>query len=256
MALPENLRFSLAGKIALVTGAGQGIGLAIAEELGHLGARVVLADRNDTVKDRAEDLQQRGMRSTAHVCDITNEQDVAGLMREIEATVAGLDILVNNAAVLIAKPVLKTDRSSWQKVIDTNLTASFFLAQAAVPLLQRRGGGSIINMSSIVGRTARVRLSAYIAAKAGIDGLTRSLACDLAGTGIRVNAVAPGFIVTEMSRTSNAEFENWVTATVPARRWGQPEDVAGVVAFLAMPAASYINGQTIYVDGGFTASTA
>ncbi len=246
---------SLSGRVALVTGASQGIGLAIARAFAAEGADLVIADRSDAVVERADELRGAGHDALALICDVTDEDDIARAFAAIDGGKGRLDILVNNAAVLISQPAQELTRTEWQRVIDTNLTACFFVAQSAARLMERQGSGRIINLSSIVGRVARTRLAAYIAAKAGIDGLTRALACDLAGRSITVNAIAPGFIETEMSRTGSTKFERWVQETVPARRWGRPEDIAGVAVFLASDAASYVNGQVIYVDGGFTAAS-
>ena len=246
-------RTSLRGKVALVTGAAQGIGLAIAQSLVGAGCSVVLADRDTAVEARAEELRSMGGTAQAVVGDVTGTDGAARLFGAVEAGPGRLDILVNNAAILRTGSAARMDRPTWQEVIDTNLSACFFMAQAAAVRMQRPAGGCIINMSSIVGRTARTGLSAYIAAKSGIDGLTRALALDFAGIGIRVNAIAPGFITTEMSRTDSAAFDQYVIGAVPAHRWGAAADIGAVAVFLASEAAAYVNGQTIYVDGGFTA---
>ncbi|MDR5654727.1 SDR family NAD(P)-dependent oxidoreductase [Ruixingdingia sedimenti] len=246
-------RFALDGKVALVTGAAQGIGLAIAQGYAAAGAEVVLSDRSPAVADAADALRAGGFRAHAVTADVTDPAGVDRMFRFVTEQAGGLDVLVNNAAILIAAPARRIDRAGWTRTIDTNLTACFFAAQAAAALMEPRGGGAIVNLSSIVGRQARKHLSAYIAAKAGIDGLTRALAGELAGTGITVNAIAPGFITTDMSRTGSPAFEQQIAGRIPSRRWGTPEDIAGVAVFLATGAASYVNGQTLYVDGGFTA---
>ena len=246
-------RFALHGKVALVTGAAQGIGLAIAQGYADAGAEVVLSDRSPAVTEAAEALRAEGFHAHSVIADVTDPESISRMFDAVVQQVGRLDVLVNNAAILISKSARTLGREDWTRTIDTNLTACFFMAQAAAALIERQGGGAIINLSSIVGRQARPKLSAYIAAKAGIDGLTRALAGELAGTGITVNAIAPGFITTEMSHTGNPAFEQRITDSVPAQRWGRPEDIAGVAVFLATEAAGYINGQTLYVDGGFTA---
>jgi len=245
-------QFDLSGKVALVTGSSQGLGLGIARGMAAAGANVVMADINENVLERAEQITKAGFKASALIADVTLEKDVTRMFTHIEKNAGRLDIVVNNAAILATNSPAAISRAEWQRVIDTNLTACFFVAQAAVPMIEKQGG-SIINMSSMVGRTARKHLSSYIAAKAGIDGLTRALAGDLAGTNINVNAIAPGFITSEMSQTNNESFDAYVSAAVPARRWGAPQDIANVSVFLASNAGAYVNGQTIYVDGGFTA---
>jgi len=244
---------SLTGKVALVTGASQGIGLAIARGLAQAGASILLADRNQAVAEQCTALKDAGYRAQAVQADVTDPSQVERMFADVSDAYGGLDILVNNAAILINNPAREYTRTEWQRVIETNLSACYFVAMEAVKLFDTSGGGAIINMSSIVGRNARRNLVPYITAKAGIDGLTRALTCDLARSGVRVNAIAPGFIESDMSQVDKPGFRDSIAKAVPAGRWGQPEDIANVAVFLAGPAASYIHGQTIYVDGGFSA---
>ncbi len=243
----------LTGKVALVTGASQGIGLAIARGLAQAGASIVLADKSQAVEEQCAALKDAGYRAQAVQADVTDPSDVERMFADVTDAFDGLDILVNNAAILLSSPARDYSRVEWQRVIETNLSACYFVAMEAVKLFDTSGGGTIINMSSIVGRNARRNLVPYITAKAGIDGLTRGLTCDLARSGVRVNAIAPGFIESDMSRVDKPGFRESIAKAVPAGRWGQPQDIANVAVFLAGPAASYIHGQTIYVDGGFSA---
>lgn len=245
---------SLKGKSALVTGASRGIGLAIARALANAGAHVVLADRDASVEKQAAAMRAQGLSASASVCDVTVESQTDQLFQDLGDQGHVPDVLVNNAAIMIAKPAASMDRIDWNRTLETNLTACFFLALKASKGMVERGGGRIINLSSIVGRVARPQLAAYISAKAGIDGMTRALCCEFAGANITVNAIAPGFITTEMSRTGSNRFDGYVKTAVPARRWGEPNDIADVALFLASDLARYVNGQTIYVDGGYTAA--
>lgn len=249
-------RFSLDGRVSLVTGAERGIGLAIAQALASAGSHVVLADRSETVHDRSAMFAAAGFACDTMVADVADGAQIECMVGHIASRHGRIDILVNNAAILVRKGALEISRDEWQSVIDVNLSACFFMAQAVARGMVERGFGRIINLSSIVSHTARSRLSPYIAAKGGISALTRALATDLAGTGVNVNAIAPGFIETQMSGSNDeTDFRRKVVESVPAGRWGQPEEVAGMAVVLASPAGDYVNGQTIFVDGGFTASS-
>jgi gluconate 5-dehydrogenase len=246
--------FSLRDKVAIITGAAQGIGLGIARAFAASNARVLLADKSAGVEKEAWKLQQTGLDAFSTVFDVTDEDAIKKLVTDVEAKFGTVDILVNNAGILIRTPTLDLERRDWQRVLDTNLSAAFFMSQAVGKIMVRWKRGRIINLGSIVGHVAKPNLAAYIAAKGGVAALTRALASDFAGTGVTVNSIAPGHIITPMSSATNEDFYNRIIRVVPAARFGTPEDIAAAAIFLASDAGSYINGQTIYVDGGFTAT--
>ena len=245
--------FDLRGRVAIVTGAAQGIGFGVARAFAASHARVLLADKSPEVKDAAGKLQQEGLDASAMIFDVTDEAAIAQLVADAQATFGVVDILVNNAAIVNRTPALELARRDWQRVLETNLSATFFMSQAMGKMMVAQRRGRIINMGSIAGFLARPNLAAYTATKGGIAALTRALASDFSGTGVTVNSIAPGNILTAMSSAVNEDFYNRVIRTVPAARFGIPEDIAAAAIFLASEAGSYVNGQTIYVDGGFTA---
>jgi gluconate 5-dehydrogenase len=249
--------FDLAGKTALVTGSGSGLGLAIARGLGAAGARVVLNGRNPAkLAAAAEALRRDGLAIELAPFDVADPKAVREGIAAIAARVAPIDILVNNAGIQHRAPVAEFGDEDWRRLMATNLDAPFYLARAVIPAMQARRAGKIINIASLMSSLARPTTVPYQVSKGGIAMLTRGLAVELAPHDIQVNAIAPGFFRTEMNAAlvANAEFNAWVERRTPAGRWAEPHEIAGAAVFLASPAARFVTGQILYVDGGFTAA--
>ena len=247
--------FDLTGKVALITGAYRGLGLAIARGLAQAGATVVLNGRRPAeLAAAAKRLGAEGLHASTAVFDVTDAAAIKRAIDGIEASYGHLDIVVNNAGIQRRSPIVAFPKQDWDDVMATNLTAPFLVSQAALPAMIARRAGKIIHIASMLSDLARPTVVPYMAAKGGVRQLTRGMAVELAPHNIQVNAIAPGYFATEMNRAllDNAEFDGWVKRRTPAGRWGEPHEIAGIAVFLASPAANYVTGQMIMIDGGMS----
>lgn len=247
-----NVDFS--DKVVLITGAGRGIGKALATAFAQAGARVAVNDINpESCAQTADEIVTSGGQALTCHADVANKLAVQAMLIDIEDRWGRVDILINNAGVEPHQPILKLDEWDWDRTLNVNLKGAFVCSQSAGRMMQRQGGGVIVNIASIAGRAAGLRdRSAYVASKTGLIGFTKECAREFAAYHIRVNAVCPGVIITEMTahlRQNEAQMEKWLE-DIPLRRLGEPDDVTGLVLFLCSDAARYITGQAIHVDGG------
>ena len=249
--------FDLKGRTALVTGSSRGLGRAIAEGMAKAGARIVV---NGTDPARVEtavgELRAAGLAAEGAAFDVTDEAAIVKAFEEFDQAGIEIDILVNNAGIQVRKPLVEFSSADWRKVIETNLTSAFIIGREAAKRMIPRKRGKIVNIASLASELARPTIAPYTAAKAGIKNLTKSMAVEWAASGIQANAIGPGYMLTDMNQAlmSNQDFNNWLMSRVPAKRWGNPDELVGAAIFLASSASNYVNGQTIYVDGGMLAA--
>ncbi|RMG04936.1 MAG: glucose 1-dehydrogenase [Nitrospirae bacterium] len=249
------MKIDLKDRVALVTGASRGIGREIAIALGRAGATVIVnyTKSEEKAKEVAEEINRAGSRAETFKADVSNPDDVEGLFRFIVDRFGVLHILVNNAGVIRDTLLASMRLSDWDKVVDTNLRGAFLCMQKAAEIMMPRGKGKIINISSVSAIRGGRGQTNYAAAKGGLISLTRSASVELAGKGIQVNAVLPGFIDTDMSRRVRKRAGERILEEIPIGRFGNPEDVAPLVVFLSSDYADYITGQAVAVDGGMSA---
>ena len=243
---------SPAARVALVTGSSRGLGRAIALELGRRGCTVAVhyGSSEGPAREVAGVLEAAGARAEIFSGDVSDPEACAALVKEVTASLGSLDILVNNAGITRDTLALRMKTEDWDAVLDTNLSSAFHLAKAALRGMLRGQWGRIVNISSVVGIRGNVGQANYVASKAGLIGLTKALAFEYAAKGVTVNAVAPGFITSDMTAELSDDLKESYLSLIPAGRFGEPQEVAAAVAFLASEDAAYVNGQTLTVDGG------
>lgn len=249
--------FDLSGRRALVTGSSRSIGAALADGLARAGAEVVLNGRDLGALERARDAlaDRTGARAHAYAFDVTDEDQVERAVAAVEREVGPIDILVNNTGVQHRQPLLDLRLDDWQRILHTNLTSAFLVARAVARGMVRRGHGKIINVCSVQTWLARPGIAAYAASKGGLAMLTKSMCAEWAPSGVAVNGLAPGYVVTELTRplVDDEEFDAWIRGRTPAGRWASVDDLVGTLVWLAAPASDFVHGQVIAVDGGLTA---
>ncbi len=256
MAIGPHLEalFSLEGRVAIVTGSGRGLGWGIALLLAKAGATVVINDINQSaVDDRVHELARLGLKGDGRAFDVTNHKLARSVIDELVIKHGSIDIVVNNAGIQNRKPIVDYSPEEWDALQQTHVGGTFNVTQAAVRHMIAGGrGGRIVNLGSMATQSSRVPMAAYVAAKGALTAMTRALASELGAQGITCNALAPGFMATEFTKslTENEEFSSFVRTRVPVGRWGTPDDIAPAVLYLVSPAASYVNGAILQIDGG------
>ncbi|MBR5116327.1 MAG: gluconate 5-dehydrogenase [Lachnospiraceae bacterium] len=255
-------KFKLDGKVAWITGASYGLGLAYAQAYAEAGAKIAFNDINQELVDRGlAEYKKLGIDVYGAVCDVTKEDQVVQFVKDVEANLGTIDILVNNAGIIKRIPMTEMTVDQWNQVISVDLTGPFICSKAVLPGMIKKGAGKIINACSMMSELGRETVSAYAAAKGGLKMLTRNICSEYGQFNIQCNAIGPGYIATPQTaplRERGADgsmhpFDRFIRSKTPAQRWGQTEDLMGLAVFLASPASDFINGQVVYIDGGILA---
>jgi gluconate 5-dehydrogenase len=247
--------FDLTGRTALITGSTRGIGFALAKGLAQSGAKVIVNSRKqDDVTAAVAELKKQGLSCEGAAFDVADEASVEAAFAGFDTRGLAVDILINNAGIQHRQPMVDLPLADWQRVINTNLTSAFLTGRAAAKrMIARKSGGKIINIGSLTSEAARATVAPYTVAKGGIKMLSKAMAAEWAQFDIQANSIGPGYIVTDMNEAlvNNPTFDAWVKSSNPAQRWGRPDELVGTAIFLASAASNYVNGQIIYVDGGW-----
>lgn len=251
-------KFSLKGKVALITGASHGIGYAIAKAYADAGATIVVnGSRQVSVDTALENYKKDGINAHGYVCNVTSEEQVQEMVRKIEREVGVIDILVNNAGIIKRIPMCDMTAEEFREVVDVDLNAPFILSKAVIPGMMKKGHGKIINICSMTSELGRETVSAYAAAKGGLKMLTKNIASEYGEYNIQCNGLGPGYIETSQTAALRQEehpFNDFIIGRTPAARWGTPDDMTGPAVFLASEASDFVNGHILYVDGGILAT--
>ena len=250
--------FDLTGKVALVTGAVHGLGMAMAKGLGNAGATIVVNNYSKDALDAAvNEYRAGGLNAYGYVFDVTDDKAVEASIAKIEAEVGPIDILVNNAGIIKRTPIVEMEAEDFRTVIDVDLVGPFIVSKYVAKGMIKRGGGKIINICSMMSELGRDTVSAYAAAKGGLKMLTRSMATEWAKFNIQTNGIGPGYFATSQTapiRVDGHPFNEFIIKRTPASRWGDPEDLQGAAIFLSSKASDFVNGHVVYVDGGILAT--
>ena len=255
-------KFSLEGKVALVTGAAYGIGFAMAEAFAQAGAKIAFNCRSEHHLEQAlSEYKAKGIDARGYICDVTKEEDVKAMVADIAKELGVIDILVNNAGIIKRIPMTEMSVEEFKQVIDIDLNAPFIMSKAVIPGMIKKGHGKIINVCSMMSELGRETVSAYAAAKGGLKMLTRNICSEFGEHNIQCNGIGPGYIATPQTAPlreiqpdgSRHPFDRFIIAKTPAARWGTPEDLMGPAVFLASDASDFVNGHILYVDGGILA---
>ena len=250
--------FDLTGKVALVTGAVHGLGMAMAKGLANAGATIVVNNNVlEPLKTAIKEYKEDGIDVHGYVFDVTNDKDVEQAIAKIEAEVGPIDILVNNAGIIKRTPIIEMETKDFELVIKVDLVGPFIVSKYVAKGMIRRGGGKIINICSMMSELGRTSVSAYAAAKGGLKMLTKNMATEWARFNIQTNGIGPGYFATSQTapiRVDGHPFNEFIISRTPAARWGDPEDLQGAAIFLSSKASDFVNGHILYVDGGILAT--